>query len=119
MSCPFVSQNLALCIALSNLIGGRQDYCDCGVRKFLPDISPGLFPHTSNLYLGTQLFPSIQFPFEQKTCFIEYKLRLDQFWANFVIFYIFTTQQRFLLPVQLSVNNDLFHKSSFDLKIEF
>src|SRR6218665_774976 len=35
------------------------------------------------------------------------------------IFYVFATQQRFLSPVQLLVNNELFHQSSFYLKILF
>jgi len=32
------------------------------------------------------------------------------------MFYVFATQQRFLSPVQLLVNNELFHQSSFYLK---
>ena len=37
-------------------------------------------------------------------------------WLNFVIFYVFATQQRFLSPVQLIVDNELFHQSSFYFK---
>jgi len=32
------------------------------------------------------------------------------------MFYVFATQQRFISPVQLLVNNELFHQSSFYLK---
>src|SRR6218665_291417 len=38
------------------------------------------------------------------------------FWVNFVNFYVSATQQRFLSPVQLLVNNELFHQSSFYFK---
>jgi len=58
--------------------------------RWYPDISPRTFPpeellyiswtkcHKSNFYLGTELFPSIRLPLEQRTCFIKYKGRLDQ-----------------------------------------
>jgi len=41
---------------------------------------------------------------------------LINFWAIFGIFYVFATQQSFLSPVQVLVNNELFHQSSFYLK---
>jgi len=37
-------------------------------------------------------------------------------WANFVIFQVVATQQRFISPIQLLLNNELFHQSSFYLR---
>ena len=51
------------------------------------------------------------------TCFMKYKGLFDQFLGKYCHFiYVFATLQRFLSPIQLLVNNELFHQSSFYLK---
>ena len=80
--------------------------------------------HKSNFYLGTELLTSIQLQFKQRTCFIKYKGRFDQhFWQissifyvfatqqRYLIFYVFATQQRYLSSVQLLLENLFYHFS--------
>src|SRR6218665_1206691 len=76
--------------------------------------------HKSNFYLRTELLPSIPHPFQQRTFFIKCKGRLDKFFGLLSsLFYVFTTPLRLLSSFQLLVNNELFHQSSFYLKILF
>ena len=91
-------------------------------RTFPPDFPPDekLYMswttcHKSNFYLLTELFPSIQLPFQQRTFFIKCKGRLIRSIFGLIssFFNVFATQKRFLSPFQLLVNNALFHQSSF------
>src|SRR6218665_2430161 len=64
----------------------------------------------SNFGLRTAVFPSIPLSFQQRTCFVKCKGRLDHFWGLlFVIIFVFATPPRFQLA------NELFHQSSFYL----
>src|SRR6218665_14982 len=65
--------------------------------------------------LAAALFPSIQLPFEQRTCFIKREGHLDKFLASFVIIlrFHYTAKISFISPAL--DNKELFRQSSFYL----
>ena len=99
-----------------------------GIRTFPRTIPPDFPPGWIALYKLKQV-SKIQLLFRDRTISINpasiwtkkvFHQILGSFWSISGLFssffYVFATQQSFLSPVQLLVNNELFHQSSFYLE---